>query len=55
MLLKLFLQKRITLQHLLNIEGGIRMKIINLLKRFFEVKLTPEEVVYVTLVQIRSL
>lgn len=31
------------------------MKIINILKRFFSVQLTPEEVVHITLIQIRAL
>lgn len=31
------------------------MKIINIIKRFFSVKLTPAEVVHITLVQIRAM
>lgn len=31
------------------------MKIINILKRFFSVRLSPEEVVHITLVQIKAL
>lgn len=31
------------------------MKIINILKRFFSVQLSPEEVVHITLVQIKAL
>lgn len=31
------------------------MKIINRIKQFFSVKLTPDEVIHVTLVQIRAL
>ena len=31
------------------------MKIINMIKKFFDVQLAPDEVVYVTLVQIRAL
>jgi len=31
------------------------MKIISIIKKFFEVNLTPDEVVHVTLVQIRGM
>lgn len=31
------------------------MKIINIIKQFFSFKLTPDEVIHVTLVQIRAL
>jgi len=31
------------------------MKIINMIKKFFDVRLEPDEVIHVTLVQIRAL
>lgn len=31
------------------------MKIINIIKRFFTVQLSPDEVVHITLVQIRAM
>lgn len=31
------------------------MKLVSLIKKFFDVKLSPDEVIHVTLIQIRAL